>query len=272
MLSEKSKAIALSDLLISQRGRGSLRTMLYRKRNANHNNQRRYYRLYKPRSKRKLPLIIGLHGLGDTALRFAYYTGLHNVVGRRAAVLYPEATKPTNPGVKRGWNAKFCCGSGWLNNIDDAGFIWSLVDKLADEGKIDKRRVFVTGFSNGGFFAQRLAAEYPKKIKKAAVVAGTIGTAKTRLRPKSAVPILLIHGKQDKTVLFKGGINSNDPDFDWLPFKDTVAAWQAINGQSAEVKTVEFDNAGHAWPGWRLGQTWRRKPLASKLIIDFFLN
>lgn len=246
------------------------KVLLSRKQNFNFNDNQRSYLLYKPSEvSPKTKLIVGLHGFGGNARQFAYYTALHNVASD-AIIVYPNATDPIEEGIKHGWNAKICCGSGWKSGADDAGFIVALTDSLASEHDIAKDNVYVAGFSNGAFMALRLATDYPEYFKAVAVGSGSIGTTKARLEPQSAVPIFLMHGEKDTIVPFNGGVGSSDPDFNWLSFADTKQTWAQVNNQKAEVKVQTYREDGHVWHGWRLFKFWTQKPAASRDVVGFF--
>lgn len=235
----------------------------------NHGETERKYRVYIPGEiTDDTKLIVGLHGFSDTSRRFAYYTGLHNA-DPNAVVVYPEAIKPTESGIETGWNASFCCGSGWISKADDVGFITELTESIRDEYKVNPKNVFVTGFSNGGFMSHRLVAEQPEVFKAASIVAGTIGTTKVSLEPKTPVPILLIHGKKDATIPYGGG-SGNDPNFNWLDFETTKTVWQKNNGDQAPVETIVHEEGTHEWNDWRILNIWHRVAEASGRTVEFF--
>lgn len=229
----------------------------------------RDYRVVEP-PKAVTKIIIGFHGFGDTSRRFAYYTGLHNVVDDHTLVVYPEAGKATQDGIKKGWNAGFCCGSGFVGQVDDVGYIVALLSVLQDQYNAKDSKVFATGFSNGAFMAQRLASEHPEIFDAIAAVSGSIGTTKNKLEPKGPVPILLLHGEKDLIVPFGGGVGSSDSDFMWLSFQDTLTAWNKVNGTEAEVRAKTYESDGHIWHDWRIVRFWHKQPDASKEIISFF--
>jgi polyhydroxybutyrate depolymerase len=236
-------------------------------------------------------LVIALHGYTGNGRQFAYYTALHNAFGADTVVAYPDATKTTANGDKPGWNAQFCCGSGWKTSVDDVEFIRILIEELRAKFQIDAQRVFLVGFSNGAFMAQRFAAVHPDLVSGVAVISGTIGTKNSSLQPKAPVPMLLTHGAKDTRVRYDGGESPGDPEFDWLSFATTTNAWKLANGcneQSAKVfntsrrttktyedclaplMTVEYLDNGHVWDGWRLANVWNRRPRASTEIATFF--
>ncbi len=231
----------------------------------------RHYLVSEPKQiTKESKLIVGLHGFGDTPMRFVYYTGLHNAANENDLVIYPKASPATVPGQKPGWNAGFCCGSGWVNKIDDAGFIVALVTDLAKTYNIDASRIYVTGFSNGAFMTERLATDYPDIFQAFAPRSGSIGTVDSRLEPKTPVPMLLSHGEKDTTVPFNGGVGGSDPDFTWISFTDTVGVWKDVNGDSVETKTIMHKDDAHSWHDWRLFNFWHRTPEGSRDVVEFF--
>ncbi len=256
-----------------------------------HDGLERTYRIYDPRSDGKKSLIIALHELGGSSRRFSYFTGLHNVVGENTIVVYPDAVPSNKKGLRAGWNSTYCCGTGLVNNIDDEEFILALIEKLIQDYDIDQSKIFITGFSNGATMAQYLATQQPKKFAGVAAISGSVGVEKKVLKPATAIPILLAHGRRDTSIPFKGGVAGDDDFFNWLDFNTTVNTWKKVNGCSQKTKILEqsntrkiidyegcdalvrsviYPNLGHQWDNWRIGQLWRRIPRGSKLVISFF--
>ena len=214
-------------------------------------------------------LIFGLHGFSDNARRFGYYTGLHNVA-KDWIVVYPEATKPQSGDVKTGWNSGFCCGSGWVDKVDDVGFIKQLADEIISEYGLEENKFYVTGFSNGAFMSLALATQAPESVKAVAVSSGVMGTADNQLSPSQSVPVLLMHGQKDKTVPYIGGPNEADPEFDWLSFDESKSLWERANENQAPTETIVYENDGHQWHDWRIFKFWHKTPQASVEVINFF--
>ncbi len=84
------------------------------------------------------------------------------------AVAYPD-------GIGGSWNAGGCCGQAEADDLDDVGFILALVDELVASYSIDPDRVYLTGFSNGGLLAYRLACESDRFAAIAPVGATLVG-------------------------------------------------------------------------------------------------
>ncbi len=250
---------------------------------------RRTFLTSKAGERRPRNLVVGLHGYGGNGRQLAYYTALHNTFGSDTIVVYPNASDP-KPGQKTGWNADFCCGSGWKNKVDDVGFLEALIIQLRQKHAIAADRVFIVGFSNGAFMAQRFAAERPRLVRALASGAGTIGTTDNELQPTAPVPMLLMHGVKDLRVRYDGGMSPGDPEFDWLSFKVTTDAWRKANrcdskpqqtevsgrrtstyeGCAALLTTIEFLGDAHVWHGARLANVWTRRPKASREAAAFF--
>jgi polyhydroxybutyrate depolymerase len=69
-----------------------------------------------------------------------------------SAVFYPD-------GYKRNWNDCLKAGAvaATLEHVDDVGFILAPIGKAQSEFKIDPKKVYLVGYSNGGQLAMTLA-------------------------------------------------------------------------------------------------------------------
>ena len=81
----------------------------------------------------------------------------------------------------------------------DAGFLRELVARLSARGNIDRRRVFVTGFSMGGGMANRAACDLADVFAAAAPVSGSYQWHQLCV-PRRPMPIFSVHGAADTTV------------------------------------------------------------------------
>lgn len=76
---------------------------------------------------------------------------------------------------------------------------WELLDKLATELPVDRRRFYITGLSMGGFGAWDAIARRPQYFAAALAICGGGDTAQA---PKlKNLPIWAFHGDHDTTVL-----------------------------------------------------------------------
>jgi polyhydroxybutyrate depolymerase len=213
----------------------------------------------------------------------------------------PSALPPPAPDagvVLEVWNAGSCCEhAGQLNNplwgdagdVDDVGFVGMMIDSVEKQICIDSKRIFATGFSNGGMLSHRLACQMSDRI--ASIVAVSGGSGQTEYgsdggvlvagptlypcNPGRKVPVLHIHGTQDACYPFDGGYGVLS--FVWFePVEVTIQSWLKRNGcgsgspttvltsgaatcqlypcpKEGEVELCTIDGGGHYWPG---GDDW----------------
>ena len=195
------------------------------------------------------------------------------------------------------WNSGNCCGYALARNIDDVGFISKLIDRLISDFKVDKRRVFVTGISNGGMMAHKLGCQIADKIAAIAPVAGALNVPDCK--PSEPVAVVIFHGTEDKHVLYGGGrpIQRVDKrDRVDAPARYGFTFWAARNyclqpvsrnesgkivkeqfsvcGEGRDVILYTLVDGGHVWPGeagnfWK-GNTSAQTFSATEVIWDFF--
>ena len=140
------------------------------------------------------PLVLGLPGAGQTARDFAQYTGYSALADRKGFVV----AYPTAIGSRPFWNITDAKGPP-----DDVAYLREVVTAAVRASCADPARVGVTGVSNGGGMAARLACDAPDLIAAAAPVAGGYG-ALPACRPSRPVPILEVHGTDDEVVPYAG--------------------------------------------------------------------
>jgi len=136
-----------------------------------------------------LALVFDVHGYSSFASEQLVRSKWDQMADKEGFVLIdPE-------GVNKSWNAGSCCGG---NNQDDVKYFRDVVAKATAELCIDEKRVYVSGHSNGGAMAYRLACEAADIFAAAAPVCGwmTVSTC----NPARAIPMLEIRGLNDGTA------------------------------------------------------------------------
>lgn len=275
-------------------------------RTLRHDGLVRSYRLYVPtalKPARSRPLVLVFHGLGMSASGAEWMTreGFNRLADRAGfLVAYPE-------GVGRAWNAGARGPVSWLwTNTDDVGYVAALIDALAAEFQLDRRRVYATGFSNGGFLCHRLGLELPGRIAAIAPVAGTLLPATADAGPTdSAMPVCMIHGTADSLVQW-GGLAVAQDYMVYHSVENTVAFWARRNGcapgpseqtlpdvdpedgtrvvratyaspdDAGAVVLYRIENGGHEWPSGKpvtpkaFKQRLSNDLNACQVIWDFF--
>jgi polyhydroxybutyrate depolymerase len=192
---------------------------------------------------REYPLIIALHGTFKTASRFENETGLSQIADRKGYVVaYPEGI-----GILRflqHWNAGLCCGKAARDQVDDVGFITWVINDVGTRLAIDRHRIYLIGFSNGGMLAYRFGAEKPNKVAAIAVLSAAIGSRPGPEAPMAQVnppnkpvPLIVFHGREDPLIPYGGGrAVGRKGQREYIAVEDTIRAWARGNGCGSTPK------------------------------------
>ena len=139
------------------------------------------------------PLILAFHGFSGSAQSMTA-TRLH-VAWPEATVVYPEGFRVHSRRFDEdvpAWQA-----APGRDHDRDVRFIDALLDDLHTVVRIDDRRVYVAGVSNGALFAYVLLTERPKPFAAFGIVAGAAGFVRQATVPRA---VLIIQGKTDTTI------------------------------------------------------------------------
>jgi polyhydroxybutyrate depolymerase len=154
------------------------------------------------------PTVLGFHGGGSGAKQLVFSSGLNETTDRENFIaVYPNGTGETiqGYGVFR-WNGGSRQPGGTdpnLAKINDVEFTRAVLNDLATVARIDEKRIYATGFSNGGIMTYRLASELSDRIAAIAPIAASMGIEK--LNPQRPVSVIHFHGAKDGAAPFKGG-------------------------------------------------------------------
>ena len=106
----------------------------------------------------EIPLLVMLHGCGQSPDQFRYETGMNAVAEEETfAVIYPDQTPEANADECWNWfqNAHTTRGSG------EAALITGMARQVVAEHAINPNRVYVAGLSAGAAMVPNLLAAYP---------------------------------------------------------------------------------------------------------------
>ncbi|HLQ47261.1 MAG TPA: PHB depolymerase family esterase [Planctomycetaceae bacterium] len=192
-----------------------------------------------PRDK-AVPLVLMFHGGGGTPAFAEGESKFSELADREGfLVAYPE-------GIGKSWND----GRNNLtivaqrDNIDDLGFVAALIDDVAKEHKVDAKRVFSTGISNGAIFSHHLAANLSSRIAAIApVVGGLAETSRDKFQPEKPVAVLILQGTDDPLVPYNGGdiaLPGGAKRAGIVATDETVKKWVEHNGCQREAVQEEL--------------------------------
>lgn len=151
-----------------------------------------------PEEAKNAPLIVMLHGYGNSGESFRLETGFEkqaNPAGYAVAYVTGSAN-PEDLTSAVGWNS----GLG-DSETDDVAFLKTLVKYLQDRYSLRRDVTFAVGFSNGAFMAHRLAVEasdtFPAVVCVAGMMPESIWEEKDMIKP---VSVFQVTGEKDDLV------------------------------------------------------------------------
>ena len=162
-------------------------------------NLSRSYHIYVPASysdTEPIPIVFNLHGGASTAIGYLNSIGNMRPIADTAnfIIIYPQATTDSsgNPTWHLGGeNSK-------STSVDDVGFVSHIIDEVSSIYSVDLERVYVTGFSNGGYLAYEIACLLSNKIAGIGSVAGHMFIdTYNYCDPSHPTPLINIHGTED---------------------------------------------------------------------------
>lgn len=177
-------------------------------------------------------LIIALHGLGDNMTSFSN-KGFNTIADTANIIcIFPQAV--SDPIAGTAWNS----GAGILgyypnSGVDDIGFINALIDRAIADYAINIGRIYLCGFSMGGFMTEKMALQSNTRIAAFASMSGTIGSNITTLHPGRRVPIAHFHGTADAIVSYTNDLYGLDVD-------PLISFWVGNNSCSKTPATYSY--------------------------------
>lgn len=206
------------------------------------------------------PVLLLLHANSLQPSRMANLTRAGRLAALYGAWIYlPEAVGPN-------WN-----DDPTRVGADDVGFLDALMQRELGAHQLDASRVYVAGYSNGGFMAERVACERPALFAGLAMVASTLrkGVENT-CQGYRRMPMLMFNGSSDPIVAYNGipGVSSAPAtaafwaarnncslDYDDTALPDgprldatTVSLRRYRNCPDSDVRLYTVNGGGHTWP------------------------
>lgn len=172
-----------------------------------------------------MPLVLLLHGFGGTGAGIEAYLQFEPL-SDEFGFIYAHPRGSLNEQAQRFWNATdACCGFG--SEVDDSGYLSTLIDEIKAQLTVDERRVWIAGHSNGGFMSYRMACDHPDVVAAIASLAGATWDDPADCASSGPVHALQIHGTSDGTVLYSGGLINGIP---YPGAVESVEMWATNDG------------------------------------------
>lgn len=259
----------------------------------------RTYILHVPSSydeSKPTPLLLSFHGGGGNAENQRRVSGFNELSDENGFIVaYPNGTGRLEDTILT-WNGGNCCGYAVANNVDDVGFIRALVAELQSQYNIDPKRIYASGFSNGGIMSYRLACDAADIFAAISPVSGTQNY--DPCEPSEPVSVIHIHGTDDSHLPYNGGKGDDSiTQVDYKSVDESIDFWLNFNlcyltpqpetfddvqhetysgcANEIEVELYAIVGGKHAWPGsdgpaGPNGDEPTQSISASKIIWDFF--
>lgn len=232
----------------------------------------REYILYVPVAydgSRHVPLMLDFHPLSSSASYQRNSSGTAAVADREGVIVaYPQ-------GINNAWNIGPCCTRE--RTVDDVAFARAVVEQVSARACVDDRRVYATGFSNGGGLSYKLACDAADTFAAAAPAAFDM-IEEMACTPSRPVSVFSQRGRRDFIVPYNGGSSTPptayrlDP-ITFLGAEGSFNRWGELNNCSAaprsignncsafsgcdagtEVVLCTSNFGGHS--GWDANQSW----------------
>lgn len=195
----------------------------------------------------KHPMIINMHGFGGTNDALYNYSHFDVIAeDNDVVVVYPQ-------GYENSWNAGWCCGEAKDQEIDDVGFIITLVNYVINNFSIDESRIYASGHSNGCAMTHKVANE-------ASDVFAAVGCMALYLLGEtdpsySPISLIEVHGVLDQIIPYGASYPSSlyfDQSLDGEEGAiQNIMDWGEMNGcEGGDLPTIYEEYADYSIMGY----------------------
>ena len=238
-----------------------------------------------------VPLVISLHGAGMWPAAQQDTSQWNRVADREGFIVaYPSGLGGNGPRI---WEV-----TPGPSHRRDVTFIGDLIDELSRTYRIDQRRIYANGFSNGGGMSFVLSCTMSDRIAAIGLVDAALTLPWRWCTDARPVPMIAFHGNSSEAAPYRGG--SSWVSLGKRVFQDVegfVGDWARRNHcatpavesavaadvtriayagcEHAPVVLYRLEGGGHTWPGgghiarWFVGAT-NRNIDASSVMWEFF--
>lgn len=180
------------------------------------------------------PLLIVLHGAGSSAASMIQATNFNLIAGEeKFIIVYPDAFQGL-------WNFGEECGMAFPERPDDLHFIKYIIDEVIKNYNVDQKKIFITGYSMGGYFTYYLAEKLKGSITAIAPVAATMPRFISKYETPNKLSVLIILGTKDDSVNYEGTVG----DCGKFSGMESIQYWASINGCASQAETTYMPDNG----------------------------
>jgi len=195
-----------------------------------------------PAGTEKQAFILWLHGLGASGSLLQTVLQVDKLA-ERYHFAYAAPDGAVDSKQRKFWNASEACCDFDHQGVDHVTRLTAILNNAKAQPDIDPHRLYVIGFSNGGFMAHRLACS-GGDLAGIASMAGLGPGPTDACTPAHPLRILEVHGAADVVVRPEGGRLFDDPkNAVHSALRITVDAWAKRNHCAASApasKTVDL--------------------------------
>ncbi len=222
-------------------------------------------------------LVLAFHGYtSSAAVAENGTTGMSSHADeKRYIAVYPESTRFRADGSRpiASWNDGACasspgpagptctanslqypfpaeCGEArcnWCNCVDDVGFVAAMLDDIESAYCINTRRIYATGFSNGGMFVQRLACDMADRLAAVLPSHGQLHVG-FNCAPSEPLSIMNVWGKRDRVVPGAGQVSSDG--YLYTPVAEVTELFAGSESQKCAAIDTRYSSPADGERGW----------------------
>jgi polyhydroxybutyrate depolymerase len=187
---------------------------------------------------KKYPLVMALHGDGDTGANFHAWMAFEKASTNNAILVYPD-------GANRTWNL-----TSEPSANGDIQFLLAVISDVSKSFTLDATKTYVTGFSSGAFMSNAFACHEPNVVRAIASNSGGApfdqaqtwpGTGFAKCKEEAPVATLHVHGASDTTVETSSG-------------RFAAQYWASVNGCGTAMSTVAGNASCKTYAGCPTGK------------------
>jgi polyhydroxybutyrate depolymerase len=177
-----------------------------------------------------LPLILQLHGYTSNGGQQSAYFGVTALADSRGFLTaFPDGLEEGSAAKNRFWNATDACCNFYASAVDDVKYLTAVIHQMQAKYRVDPKRIYVIGHSNGGFMSHRMGCDRSDLVAGVASLAGGQYKNAANCTPSSPITALQIHATDDAVISFDGGVINGKP---YPGAFETTRTWAAKNGCS----------------------------------------